>query len=132
MLSIRALSKTYANGVHALSKIDLDIQQGEIIARGTEADLSKLHGGGGAVELEVAGPAQKAVDVLKAVAGVTDVTVQRMDEATATLRVIGTGELRPALVKALVGADVAVLRVDKAAARLENIFLELTHGKETA
>lgn len=32
MLSIRALSKTYANGVQALSKIDLEIQQGEIIA----------------------------------------------------------------------------------------------------
>ncbi len=32
MLSIRALSKTYPNGVQALSNIDLDIQQGEIIA----------------------------------------------------------------------------------------------------
>jgi len=32
MLSIRSLSKTYANGVHALSNLDLDIQQGEIIA----------------------------------------------------------------------------------------------------
>jgi sulfonate transport system ATP-binding protein len=32
MLSIRALSKTYINGVHALADINLDIQQGEIIA----------------------------------------------------------------------------------------------------
>jgi sulfonate transport system ATP-binding protein len=32
MLSIRDLSKTYANGVHALSNINLDIGQGEILA----------------------------------------------------------------------------------------------------
>jgi sulfonate transport system ATP-binding protein len=32
MLSIRSLSKTYMNGVHALANVNLDIQQGEIIA----------------------------------------------------------------------------------------------------
>ena len=32
MLSIRTLSKTYSNGVQALSGLDLEIQQGEIIA----------------------------------------------------------------------------------------------------
>ncbi|HEY0881166.1 MAG TPA: ABC transporter ATP-binding protein [Archangium sp.] len=110
----------------------LVIQQGEIIARGTEADLSKLLGNAGAVEIEVTGPAQKAVDVLKSVEGVADVTVQRMDEAGANLRVMTTGELRPALIKALVAADVNVLKIDKAATRLENIFLKLTHGKEAA
>ena len=56
-----------------------------------------------------------------------DTTAQK-----SVLRVTGTGELRPALVKALVTADVNVLKVDKAAARLENIFLKLTHGKEAA
>jgi len=35
-------------------------------------------------------------------------------------------------VRALVNAEIGVLRVDKAAARLENIFLKLTHGKEAA
>ena len=110
----------------------LVIQQGEIIARGTESDLSNLLGNAGAVEVEVHGPPQKAIDVLKAVAGVTDVTVTKLESETAALRVIGTGELRPELVKALVGAGILVLRVDKAAARLENIFLKLTHGKEAA
>jgi hypothetical protein len=53
--------------------------------------------------------------------------MSRLEGDVATLRVIGSGgELRPALVKALVAADVAVLKVDKAAARLENIFLKLT------
>ncbi len=110
----------------------LVIQQGEIIARGTEADLGNLLGNAGAVEVEVHGPSQKAIDVLKTVPGVTDVTVLKLEGETASLRVIGTGELRPEMVKALVGAGIAVLRIDKAAARLENIFLKLTHGKEAA
>lgn len=110
----------------------LVIQQGEIIARGNEEALSKLGGGTGAVELDVKGPAQKAVDVLKAVAHVTDVTVTKLDGDVASLRVDASQEVRPALVKALVAADLEVLRVDKAATRLENIFLKLTHGKDVA
>ncbi|MDP2275959.1 MAG: ABC transporter ATP-binding protein [Archangium sp.] len=108
----------------------LVIQQGEIIARGTEADLGNLLGNAGAVELEVHGAPQKAIDVLKTVPGVTDVTVLKLDGEVASLRVVGSGELRPEMVKALVGAGISLLRIDKAAARLENIFLKLTHGKE--
>lgn len=110
----------------------LVIQQGEIIARGTEGDLGKLLGGAGAVELEVQGAPQKAIDTLKSVKGVVDVTLMKLDGDTASLRIEGEGELRPELVKALVASGVNVLRVDKAAARLENIFLKLTHGKEAA
>ena len=110
----------------------LVIQQGEIIARGTEGELAQLLGSGGGVELEVQGPAQRAIDVIMNVPGVTDVTLSKLDGANAALRVVGTGELRPAVVKALVVADIGVLRVDKGAARLENIFLKLTHGKEAA
>lgn len=108
----------------------LVIQQGEIIARGTERELSGLLGNAGAAELEVQGAPQKAIETLKAVAGVSDVTVIKLDDELASLRVVGTGELRPELVKALVAAGIGVLRVDKASARLENIFLKLTHGKE--
>lgn len=110
----------------------LVIQQGEIIARGTEGDLSNLLGNAGAVEVEVQGAAQKAVDALKSVPGVNDVTVSKLEGDVAQLRVVGTGELRPLLVKALVAAEVSVLKVDKAATRLENIFLKLTHGSKEA
>ena len=110
----------------------LVIQQGEIIARGTESDLAALLGNAGAVEVEVFGPAQKAIDVLRGVPGVTDMTLVKLDGEIAALRAVGTGELRPDLVKALVAANINVLRVDKAAARLENIFLKLTHGKDAA
>lgn len=110
----------------------LVIQQGEIIARGTEAELSKQLGSGGGVEVEVQGPAQRAIDVIMNVPGVTEVTVARLDGDNAALRVACTGELRPAVVRALVVAEIGVLRVDKATARLENIFLKLTHDKEAS
>jgi ABC-2 type transport system ATP-binding protein len=70
------------------------------------------------------------MEALKAVAGVTEVEVVREAEGVAALRVLVDKELRPELVKALVAANVDVLRVDRGAARLENIFLTLTHGKE--
>jgi ABC-2 type transport system ATP-binding protein len=35
-------------------------------------------------------------------------------------------DLRPAVVRALVGANVDVLRVDRAASQLESIFMQLT------
>ncbi len=109
----------------------LVIQQGEIIAQGTEAELSHLLGSAGTVEIEIQGSGPQAIEIIKSVPGVTEVTVLRLDREV-TLRVTGQGELRPAIVKALVQANMNVLRVDKATTRLENIFLKLTHGKEAA
>jgi ribosomal protein S11 len=60
---------------------------------------------------------------------VTLVTGSGVADGRVTLRVEGEGELRPALVRALVGAGAEVLRIDRAQGRLEHIFLELTHGK---
>lgn len=110
----------------------LVIQQGEIIARGDEAQLASQLGNAGAVEFEVQGNVQFAVDLLRNQDGVTDVTISKMDGDTGSLRVAVAGERRAELVKTLVEANIGVLRVDKAAARLENIFLKLTHGKEAA
>ncbi|MEW5740230.1 MAG: ABC transporter ATP-binding protein [Myxococcota bacterium] len=137
---IRALKgeHTVLVSSHILAEISqicdrfLVIQQGEIIARGSEEDLSKQLGGAGTVEIELSGAAQKAVDALKAVPHVTDVVVVRLDGERASLKVETDAEVRPALVKALVNAGVDVLRVDRAASRLEHIFLKLTHGKEAA
>ncbi|MFT3710029.1 MAG: ABC transporter ATP-binding protein [Archangium sp.] len=109
----------------------LVIQNGEIIARGTEGDLSKLLGNANAAEVELAGlDTQKAVEALRKLEGINDVTVTKQEKDVTVLRVTGTGEFRPAMVKALVAADAQVLKVDKAAARLENIFLKLTTDDE--
>jgi len=110
----------------------LVIQQGEIIARGTESDLAQLAGNATTVEVEVMGAPEKSTGLLRNVPGVSDVVVLDFQHDISRLQVRGQGEIRPLLVKALVDGGVSVLRIDKAAARLENIFLQLTHGKETA
>ncbi len=110
----------------------LVIQNGEIIAQGTEDQLASQLGGQAVVEVDLANHTHDAVEAVKAVPGVRDVVVTRLENDQSTLRIEGEGELRPAIVKALVAANAGVLRVDRTAARLENIFLKLTHGKDAA
>ncbi len=120
---------------HILSEISqvcdrlLVIQGGEIVAQGTEEQLAKNLGGGGAIEIDVRGGAQVALDAIHKVPGVQAATLLKLDGELASLRVDAPPELRPALVKALVAANVDVLRIDKARGRLENIFMKLTGGK---
>jgi ABC-2 type transport system ATP-binding protein len=108
----------------------LVIQGGELIAQGTEAQLSEKLGSGGPIEIDCVGQAGPVIELLKKVDGVVDITMVKLDGKNLSLHVDAKNEIRPALVKALVQADVPVIRVDRAAHRLENIFLKLTHGKD--
>jgi ABC-2 type transport system ATP-binding protein len=100
----------------------LVIQEGAIVAQGTEQELADRLGGGAAIEIEVVGAGGKAAEVLRAVDGVRGATA-----SGSVLRVDAASELRPKLVKALVGADIGVLRVgESASGGLESIFLKLT------
>lgn len=109
----------------------LVIQQGEIIARGTEGELSAQLGNTGVSEISILGDADQAIAVLKSVPEVNEVTVISSEDGVTHLRVQANTEVRPALVKALVVVGAEVLRVDKPAARLENIFLKLTGAPAT-
>jgi ABC-2 type transport system ATP-binding protein len=108
----------------------LVIQGGELIAQGTESELSNKLGSGGPIEIDCIGAAGPTIELLKKVDGVVDITLVKLDGQNLSLHVDAKSELRPALVKALVQADIPVIRVDRAAHRLENIFLKLTHGKD--
>ncbi|MBE2249923.1 MAG: ABC transporter ATP-binding protein [Myxococcus sp.] len=108
----------------------LVIQGGELIAQGTESELSTKLGSGGPIEIDCVGAAGPVIELLKKVDGVSDITLVKLDGQNLSLHVAAKSDVRPQLVKALVQADVPVLRVDRAAHRLENIFLKLTHGKE--
>ncbi|MGZ3425532.1 MAG: ABC transporter ATP-binding protein [Polyangia bacterium] len=98
----------------------LIIDEGKLVAQGTEAELSR--GSGAAVEIEITGGADKAKTALAAIDGVRGVEIIGATQ----LRVQAAPELRPQLVRALVGANVDVLRIDRAASQLESIFTELT------
>jgi ABC-2 type transport system ATP-binding protein len=134
---IQSLKSTHTVLVssHILSEIRqtcdrlLVIQNGEIAAQGTEAELAKAAGSTSQVEVEVGGAAAQAVAALKALPGVIAVQLVRQEAATAILRVESASELRPAFVRALVAANLDVLRLERPE-RLESIFLKLTHGKE--
>ncbi len=108
----------------------LVIQGGELIAQGTETELSEKLGSGGPIEIDCLGAAGPTIELLKKIDGVVDITVAKLEGQNLSLHIDAKGDVRPALVKALVQADIAVLRVDRAAHRLENIFLKLTHGKD--
>lgn len=120
---------------HILSEISqtcdrlLIIQSGEIVAQGTEQELATRLGGASHIELEVQGSGERAVGLLRAVAGVQSVSLQNQGDQTATIRVEAPLELRPQLVRSLVKADVDLLRLERISEKLESIFLKLTHGK---
>jgi ABC-2 type transport system ATP-binding protein len=117
---------------HILSEISqtcdrlLVIQNGEIVAQGSEQDLAARMGGTGTVEVEVAGASARAIEVARSVDGVGEGTVLREGNGVASISLQAAPELRPKIARALVQNGVDILRIDRGAQRLESIFLKLT------
>ena len=123
---------------HILSEISqicdrlLVIQEGQIVAQGTEEDLARRFGGEGRLELEVRGEAAAAQALLKAVPGVASVELVREQAGAALFRVEGNADVRPALARAVVQGGLDLLRLDRSAQKLESIFMRLTQGSQPA
>jgi ABC-2 type transport system ATP-binding protein len=121
---------------HILSEISqicdrlLVIQAGEIVAQGTEAELASRFGGAGTIEVDVKAELARVADALKAVAGVGAVSLLRAQDGVSTVRISASPELRPEVARALIGANLPVLRLDRGTEKLESIFLKLTRGKD--
>jgi ABC-2 type transport system ATP-binding protein len=117
---------------HILSEVSqicdrlLVIQEGQIVAQGTEEELARKLGGEGRVELEVRGDPALAESLIRAVPGVQ--AIERVPKAAdvTLFRVEAPSEVRPLLARALVGGGLDLLRLDRAAQKLESIFLHLT------
>jgi ABC-2 type transport system ATP-binding protein len=121
---------------HILSEISqtcdrfLVINEGTLVAQGSEAELAQSSVV--TVDIEIVGNIETAKTALSAVAGVKLVEVVRAvadDAGAPQLRVQAAAELRPQLVRALVQANVDVLRVDRGALQLESIFMKLTQTR---
>ena len=123
---------------HILSEISqtcdrlLVIQRGEIVAQGTEQDLATRLGGGGTIEIEVAAPSARAIEIARTVAGIGQGTVIREADGVCLVSLQGAPELRPKVARALIQNGIDLLRIDRGAARLESIFLKLTQGVSPA
>jgi ABC-2 type transport system ATP-binding protein len=125
---------------HILSEISetcdriLVINSGKIEWSGTESELSRALRQGARVAVTVRVPGAgaeaaqaKALLIAEKVAGVSSVEAREASEAgadIATISVRGEGDLRDALCRALVQADVSVLSLGREQ-ELESMFLEL-------
>ena len=123
---------------HILSEISqtcdrlLVIQDGQLVGQGTEEELAERSGTARNIEVEVRGAAARATEALKAVPGVKAVTVIREAEGLTALRIETESDVRSSVAKALVLADLELLRLERAAGKLESIFLQLTREGPTA
>jgi ABC-2 type transport system ATP-binding protein len=118
---------------HILSEISqtcdrlLVIQDGEIVAQGTEQELAARMGAGGTVEVEVASAAgRRVVDLAATVPGVTGASIVREADGVVLVRMQASADLRPKIARVLVNGGLDLLRIDRGAAQLESIFLQLT------
>jgi ABC-2 type transport system ATP-binding protein len=121
---------------HILSEISqtcdrlLVIQNGEIVAQGSEQELATKLGGGGTIEVEVVGPSGRAIEAARTVTGIGECSIVRESDGVSLLSLQGAPDLRPKVARALVSNGIDLLRIDRGAARLESIFLKLTKGPE--
>jgi ABC-2 type transport system ATP-binding protein len=132
---------------HILSEISetcdrlLVIRDGEIVASGSEADLSAHMSSVYLLEITVRvheasyreAPGAHVRDIAENLDEVTGVDLLNADEpgeGIATLRVSARADVREELVKELVKGDVGVLRLERSAKELESVFMELTGEEE--
>ncbi len=132
---------------HILSEISetcdrlLVIRDGEIVASGTEAELSAHMSSVYAFEITVRVPegsyrdapgvaAREVVEAIDEVTGAELLPADEPGDGVAKLRVAAAADIRERLVKELVRADMGVLRLERSAKELESVFLALTGEDE--
>ena len=110
----------------------LVIQEGRLVASGTEEELTGQLIGGHQVRLQVRGDAGEVTTLLDGLEAVDSCEVTDTADEVITLRVATDGDARELLGKELVGAGFGLLHLGPAEAELESIFLQLTRDKEVS
>lgn len=116
----------------------LILNAGEIVASGTEDDLSErvLRSTGTQVAVRLtegeaeSGGGEAVLNLLRQLPGASGASLTEQTRGTFTFRVEGEGDLRATVCRALVEAGHDVVRLDRAHRELEGIFVELVGGKE--
>jgi ABC-2 type transport system ATP-binding protein len=126
---------------HILSEISqtcdrlLVVHEGKLVAQGSEQQLAAGSSRGN-VEIEVTGVGEhglgdRTIAALKSLPEVKQARVTKEQSGHAALTLDAPATLRPQIVRALVAANIDVLRIDQGALELESIFLQLTRGNGT-
>ncbi|MBM4362228.1 MAG: ABC transporter ATP-binding protein [Deltaproteobacteria bacterium] len=152
IVEMRALVRSLAGkhtvlvSSHILSEISetcdriLVIKDGEIVASGTEAELSSQLLEGMRVRVSVRLPGQSAeaaanaaraaVTGLPSVGAVHAAPSEERDESVASLVVETSTDIRPALVAALAGGGLEIFELGRRHNELESVFLRLAGGEK--
>jgi ABC-2 type transport system ATP-binding protein len=117
---------------HILSEISqtcdriLVLNQGRVVAQGTEVELAGRFHIGGSVDLSLRTEAGTARQLIEGVEGVKKFILLSEKDGVVDVRVSMSGDVREDLVALLVDAGVGVRRVESAHDELEEIFIDLT------
>ncbi len=123
---------------HILSEISetcdrlLVIREGEIVASGTESELSEKLLRGIRLECVFAGDREQARAVVRGLEGVRDVadaSALETGKGVHAMHVEADRDVRAELVRALVGAGIDVLGLTRGERELESIFIRLSGSK---
>jgi len=114
------------------------LSDGEIVASGTEDDLSgrALRSSAVTVDLRIPSrssngdPAEAVLNLLRSLPGVVEAELLERVAETLTFRVEGDSDLPAPVCRALVEAGYDVVRLDRVRRELERVFVELVSGAE--
>jgi ABC-2 type transport system ATP-binding protein len=100
------------------------IDRGQIVAHGTPADLKRDVGEGTVVEVEVFGVPDGSVERVRAIQGVTSVSVEEREQAQVLMvQTQGSAEVTQPILGALDGASVG--RISRREPTLEDVYVTL-------
>ncbi len=126
------LSSHILSEVHQTCDRLLVLNEGRLVAEGTEEDLSQRAATFvGGLEIVVRGDSAQVEAVLSSHAGVQSHEVTAAENGLIHARVELSGDHREALAADLVAAGLGLRRLDDAEGELEAIFLRLTSGDST-
>jgi ABC-2 type transport system ATP-binding protein len=120
---------------HILSELSqmcdrlLVINEGQIVAQGTEEELAQRAGGEGSIEVEVHGSAAKVTELIRTIPQVKGARVVSESNGAVVVRVDAATDLSPQIARTIVNAGLDLLRLQRETQALEGIFLRLTKGK---
>lgn len=130
---------------HILSEISqtcdrlIVINEGRLVADGTEESIYQRTGGGdsGVLEVEIEADSntsgqiagERAQKIIGQVSGVLAARILRTDGARCALEIDVSADRRPAIAKVLVDSGLGLLRLDKRAMELEGIFQRLVSAQ---
>lgn len=137
---IRELGRTHTLVLssHILSEVQavcdsiMIISKGKLVASDTSENLTRLFAGSETLKLEVLADSATTNMILESIDGIEDAQFSRGEEGT-TIAVITPApgvDLREKLFRAFAEEGKAILEMRRDKASLEDVFLELTQGKD--